>query len=133
MKALAEKTEQVVGTSNEDRVTAAENLAKKHLSEMKDYLKSGNSFPEVGLHVKSTVFADGKWLYMCPLDGCVQDFVSLHTCDTHINRHLVYKYGPCTKCGHTNTSCNSYDKHKCFVGIKTEGKRPASREETAKK
>ena len=91
------KSEEAVGMSNEDdRVTAAENLAKKQLSEIKDYSKSGNGFPEVGLHVKSMVFADGKQLYMCPLDGCVQGFVSPRTCDVHINRHLGYEYGPCT-------------------------------------
>ena len=56
------KSQEKVGTSTEDdRVTAAENLAKKRLSEIKDYSKSiQNSFPEVGLHLKSTVFADGK-------------------------------------------------------------------------
>ena len=46
---------------------------------MKDFSKSGNDFPEVGLFVKSTVFADGKRLYMCPLDGCVEGFVSPRT------------------------------------------------------
>ena len=70
---------------------------------------------------------------MCPLDGCEQGFVSPRTCDAHINCHLGYEYGPCAKCGHTNTSCDSYDKHKCFAGVKTGGKRPASRGETAKK
>ena len=60
VEALTGKSEEVVCAGNEDRVTAAENLAKKHLSEMKDFSKSGNGFPEVGLHVKSTVFADGK-------------------------------------------------------------------------
>ena len=60
VEALTGKGEEVVCAGNENRVTAAENLAKKRLSEMKDFLKSGNGFPEVGLHVKSTVFADGK-------------------------------------------------------------------------
>ena len=133
VEAFTGKSEEVVCTSNEDGVTAAENLAKKRLSEMMDYLKSGNGFPEVSLHVKSTVFADGKLLYMCPLDGCVQGFVSTHMCDVHINHHLGYGYGPCAKCGHTNARSDSYDKHKCFAGVKTGGKCPASRGETAKK
>ena len=133
VEALTGKSEEVVCAGNEDRVTAAENLAKKRLSEMKDFSKSCNGFPEVGLHVKSTVFADGKRLYMCPLDGCGEGFVSPHTCDVHINRHLGYEYGPCTECGHTNPSRDSYDKHKCFAGVKTGGKRPPSRGETAKK
>ena len=61
VEALTGKSEEVVACAgNEDRVTAAENSAKKWLSEMKDFSKSGNGFPEVGLHVKSTVFADGK-------------------------------------------------------------------------
>ena len=85
------------------------------------------------MHVKSTVFADGKRLYMCPLDGCMEGFVSPCTCDMHINRHLGYEYGPRTKCGHTNPSRDSYDKHKCFAGVKTGGKHPPSRGETAKK
>ena len=56
VEALTGKSEEVVAcASNEDRVTAAENLAKKRLSEMKDFSKSGDGFPEVGLHVKSTV------------------------------------------------------------------------------
>ena len=70
---------------------------------------------------------------MCPLDGCTEGFVSPRTCDTHINRHLGYEYGPCTKCGHTNLSRDSYDKHECFAGVKTGGKHPPSRGETAKK
>ena len=58
VEALTGKREEVVCAGNEDRVTAAENLAKKWLSEIKDFSKSGNSFPEVGLHVKSNFFAD---------------------------------------------------------------------------
>ena len=133
VEALTGKSKEVECAGNEDRVTAAENLAKKRLSEMKDFSKSGNGFPEVGLHVKSTVFPDGKRLYMCPLDGCTEGFVSPRTCDANINCHLGYEYGPCTKCGHTNTSRDSYDKHKCFVGVKTGGKCPPSRGKTAKK
>ena len=60
VEALTGKGEEVVCAGNENRVTVPENLAKKQLSEMKDFLKSDNGFPEVGLHVKSTVFADGK-------------------------------------------------------------------------
>ena len=60
VEALTGKSEEVVCAGNENRVTAAENLAKKWLSEIKDFSKSGNGFPEVGLHVKSTVFPDGK-------------------------------------------------------------------------
>ena len=133
VEALSGKSEEVQCAGNADRVTAAENLAKKRLSEMKDFSKSGNGFPEVGLFVKSTVFPDGKRLYMCPLDGCTEGFVSPCMCDAHINHHLGYEYGPCTKCGHTNPSCDSYDKHKCFAGVKTGDKRPPSRGETAKK
>ena len=60
VEALTGKGEEVVCAGNKNRVTAAEDLAKKRLSEMIDFLKSGNGFSEVGLHVKSTVFADGK-------------------------------------------------------------------------
>ena len=53
VEALTGKSEEVVCAGNQNRVTAAENLAKKQLSEMKDFSKSGNGFPEVGLHVKA--------------------------------------------------------------------------------
>ena len=59
--------------------------------------------------------------------------MSPHTCDAHLNRHLRYEYGPCGTCGYTNPSRDSYDKHKCFAGIKTGGKRPASRGEKVRK
>ena len=73
------------------------------------------------------MFPDGKRLYMCPLDGCAEGLVSPRTCDAHINRHLGHEYVPCIKCGHTNPSRDSYDKHKCFAGVKTGGKRSPSR------
>ena len=60
-------------------------------------------------------------------------FVSPHTCDAHLNRHLGYEYGPCSTCGYTNASRDLYDKHKYFAGIKTGGRRPASRGEKARK
>ena len=99
---------------------------------MKDFSKSGNGFPEVGLHVKSTVFADGKDC-TCALWMAAWKVLLVHVHVMHINRHLGYEYGPCTKCGHTNPSRDSNDKHKCFTGVKTGGKRPPSRGETAKK
>ena len=60
VEALTGKCEEGVCAGNENRVTAAENLAKKRLSKIKDFSKSGDGFPEVGLHFKSTVFPDGK-------------------------------------------------------------------------
>ena len=63
----------------------------------------------------------------------INRFVSPHTCDAHLNRHLGYEYGPCGTCGYTNASKDSYDKHKCFAGIKTGRWRPASRGEKARK
>ena len=66
VEALTGKSEEVVCAGNENRVTAAENLAKKRLSEIKDFSKSGNGFPEVGLHVKSTVFSRWKMTVHVP-------------------------------------------------------------------
>ena len=90
--------------------------------------KSKNGFPELGLVIKSNMRA-----YPCPLDNCQRAFVSPHTCEAHLNRHLGYEYGPCSTCGYTNPSRDSYDNHKCFAGIKTGGRRPASRGEKARK
>ena len=56
VEALTGKSEEVVCAGNENRVTAAENLAKKQLSEMKDFSKSGNSFPEVVCMLKAQFF-----------------------------------------------------------------------------
>ena len=55
------------------------------------------------------------------------------TCDANLNRHLGYEYGLCGKCGYTNASRDSYNKHKCFAGIKSGGRRFASRGEKARK
>ena len=95
--------------------------------------KSKNGFPELGLVIKSIKLPNNTRAYPCPLDNCQKAFVSPHTCDTHLNRHLGYEYGPCGTCGYTNPSRDLYNKHKCFAGIKTGGRRPASRGEKARK
>ena len=55
MEVLTGKSEEVVCADNEDRVTAAENLAKKWLSEMKDFSKSGNGFQRLVCRLKGQV------------------------------------------------------------------------------
>ena len=66
--------------------------------------KLKNGFPELGLVIKSVKLPDNTWAYPCPLQNCQKAFVSTHTCDAHLNRHLGYEYGPCGTCGYTNTS-----------------------------
>ena len=85
------------------------------------------------LSLKALNFPNNTRAYPCPLDNCQRAFVSPRTCDAHLNRHLRYEYSPCGTCGYTNPSRDSYDKHKCFAGIKTGGRRPASRGEKARK
>ena len=60
-------------------------------------------------------------------------FSGPQTCDAHINHNLGYEYGPCKTCSYTNASRDSYDKHKCFAGLKMGGKKPSSRGPHAKK
>ena len=103
-----------------------ENKIKKNIN-LVNMKKSKNGFPELGLLIKSIKLPDNTCAYPCPLENCQKAFVSPHTCDAHLNRHLGYEYGPCDTCGYTNASRVSYDKHKCFVGIKTGGQRPPSR------
>ena len=116
-------------------IMAQEEIYKKKMKDMKleNMKKSKNRFPEMGLHVRSHVREDSTRGYVCPLPNCTKAFISPRTCDAHLNRHLGYEYSPCPKCGYTNPSRDSYDKHKCFAGAKTGGKRPASRGEATKK
>ena len=95
--------------------------------------KLKNGFPELGLVIKSVKLPNNTHAYPCLLDNCQKAFVGPHTCDAYLNRHLGYEYSPCGTCGYTNPSRDSYDKHKCFAGIKTGGRRPASRGEKARK
>ena len=95
--------------------------------------KLKNGFPELGLAIKSIKLPNNTRAYPCPLDNCQRAFVSPLTCDAHLNRHLGYEYGPCGTCGYTNPGRDSYDKHKCFAGIKTGGRRSTSRGEKARK
>ena len=117
------------------QIMAQEEICKKKMKGMKleNMKKSKNGFLEMGLFVKSHVREDGKCAYACPLPICTKAFISPRTCDAHINRHLGYEYGPCRKCGYTNPSRDSYDKHTCFAGAKTGGKCPVSRGATVKK
>ena len=103
-------------------------MIKKNIN-LVNMKKSKNGFPELGLVIKSVKLADNTRAYPCPLDNCDRAFMSPRTCDAHLNRHLGYEYGPCSTCGYTNPSRDSYNKHKCFASIKTGGKRPASRGE----
>ena len=109
-----------------------ENKIKENIN-LVNMKKSRNGFPELGLVIKSVKLPDNTRAYPCPLENCQKAFVSPCTCDAHLNRHLGYEYSPCGTCGYTNASRDSYDKHKCFAGIKTGGWRPASRGEKTKK
>ena len=119
-------------SEKEMKIRKAELRIKAMASQMMNMKKSKNGFPELGLPITSVVLS-GKWMYVCPLEGCSDAFQSPRTCDAHLNRHLGYEYGPCHKCGYTSLSRDAFDKHKCFVGAKTGGKKPASRGPNAKK
>ena len=119
-------------SEKEIKIRKAELKIKAMASERRDMKKSKNGFPELGLPITSAVI-HGKRMYVCPLEGCTESFQSPRTCDAHLNRHLGYEYGPCGRCGYTNASRDSFDKHKCFAGAKTGGKRPASRGPNVKK
>ena len=109
-----------------------ENVIKNNV-DLVSMKKLENGFLELDLVIKSVKLPNNSRAYPCPLENCQKAFVSPRTCDAHLNRHLGYEYGPCGTCGYTNTSRDSYDKHKCFAGIKTGGRRPASRGEKARK
>ena len=125
--------EEVKGlTEEEKKIRKAEMRIKAIAAQKVNMKKSKNGFPELGLPVTSTIVNSIR-VWPCPLEGCKKGFQSPRTCDAHLNRHLGYEYGPCSKCGYSNASRDSYDKHKCFVGAKTGGRKPPSRGPAAKK
>ena len=113
-------------TPEEEKVRKAEVKIKAYIAEHRIDKRSKSGFPEIGLPVTSKVVNKMR-ICPCPVEGCTKAFSGPRTCDTHINRHLGYEYGPCHTCGYTNASCDSYDKHKCFAGLKMGGKKPPSR------
>ena len=119
-------------SEKEMKIRKAELRIKAVASKMMNMKKLKNGFPELGLPIASVVLR-GKQMYVCPLERCSDAFQSPRMCDAHLNRHLGYEYGPCAKCGYTSPSRDAFDKHKCFVGAKTAGKKPALRGPNAKK
>ena len=119
-------------SEKEMKIRKVELRIKAMASQMMNMKKSKNGFPELGLPITNIVLSR-KRMYVCPLEGCSDAFQSPRTCDAHLNRHLGYEYGPCHKCGYTSLSQDAFDKHKCFVGAKTGGKKQASRGPNAKK
>ena len=119
-------------SEKEMKIRKAELRIKAMASKMTNMKKSKNGFPELGLPITSVVLR-GKQMYVCPLEGCSDAFQSPRMCDAHLNRHLRYEYGPCAKCCYTNPSRDAFDKHKCFAGAKTGGKKPALRGPNVKK
>ena len=126
-----EESKQVEMMSQEElKIRRSEIRARGQLAKIENLKKSGMGFPEIGLVITSTVISTtGKRAYICPIDGCDKGFVSPRTCDGHVNRHLGWEYGPCENCAFSSASRDSFDKHKCFAGVKTGGKRPPSRGE----
>ena len=53
-------------------------------------------------------------IWPCPVEGCLEAFKTSRSCNSHVNNHLGYEYGPCGKCGYPNTHLDSFEKHKCF-------------------
>ena len=119
-------------SEKEMKIRKAELRIKVMASQMMNMKKSKNGFPELGLLITSVVLR-GKRMYVCPLEGCLDAFQSPRMCNAHLNRHLRYEYGPCHKCGYTSLSRDAFDKHKCFAGAKTGGKKPALRGPNVKK
>ena len=116
----------------EAKVHKVEVKLKAYIVEHMVVKQSKSGFPKLGLPITSKVVNHIR-IWPCPLEGCSKVFSGPQTCDTHINCHLGYEYGPCKMCGYTNASQDSYDKHKCFAGLKMEGKKPPSRGPHAKK
>ena len=102
----------------EAKVRKAEGKLKAYIAEHMVVKQSKSGFPELGLPVTSKV-VNCILIWPCPLEGCSKVFSGPRTCDVHINHHLEYEYGPCKMCSYTNVSRVSYDKHKCFAGLKT--------------
>ena len=93
--------------------------------------KSKLGFPNLGLNVKSVVMADGKRVWPCSIEGCNEVFLTSHTCDSHLNQHLGYEYGPCDTCAYRHPHMDTYTKHTCFAGLKTGGAKKPSRKRKA--
>ena len=71
--------------------------------------------------VKSYINEKGMREWKCPV-RCGQVFRSSRKCGVHLNEHLgqVYK---CLTCKYETYNLDSYEKHKCFSGLKTHGEK----------
>ena len=128
----AQEEKQCMLMEEEEKVRKAEIKLMAYIVKNTLMKMSKNGFPELGLSVTSKV-VNGIRLYPCHIEGCIKGFKSPHICDAHINRHIGYEYGRCKNCGYTNASHDSYDKHKCFAGLKMGGTKPPSRGPRAEK
>ena len=73
--------------------------------------------------VKSVTNEKGERWWPCPMKeelDCGQTFRSSRKCGAHLNEHLNRVY-ECPACKYVTYSLDSYEKHKCFSGIKTHG------------
>ena len=113
---------------NVDLRKKAENLQKEGIV-LKDAKASKLGFPELGLCIKSKKIGETR-VWPCPVEGCIEAFKTSRTCDSHLNWHLDYEYGPCEKCGYTSTHLDSFQKHTCFSNLQE--KRGGSRKRTAR-
>ena len=84
---------------------------------LKEGKKSKLGFPELGLVVKSRMLDKKTRVWPCPVEGCFKAYKTSRSCDSHVNIHMGYEYGPCDKCGYTNSHLDSYKKHKCFSNL----------------
>ena len=89
----------------------AEELEKEAII-LKEGKRSKLGFPELGLFIKSKKMDEKTRI--CPVEGCLEAFKMSRSCDSHVNNHLGYEYGPCRKCGYTNIHLDSLEKHQCF-------------------
>ena len=101
---------------NADLRKRAAEMEKEGL-DMKDLKRSKLGFLSLGLFVKSKMLDKKTRVWPCPVEGCLEAFKTSRSCNSHLNQHLSYEYGPCETCGYTHTHLDSYEKHKCFSNL----------------
>ena len=69
--------------------------------------------------VKSAIQPDGSRKWPCPYENCTEMYGSSGGCAGHLNKHLGKMY-ECPTCHYEGYSLDSYNKHTCFRGKRTQ-------------
>ena len=69
--------------------------------------------------VKSVIQPDGSRKWPCPYENCTKLYGSSGGCAGHLNKHLGKMY-ECPTCHYEGYSLDSYNKHTCFRGKRTQ-------------